>query len=66
MGGSIINGERWISERLEFLRSRLTGDISDDERRTVEAEIETLARERGLTTAGIPVPRFLRRFRRAR
>jgi hypothetical protein len=62
--GSVINGDRWISERLAFLRSRLEADISDEERTTIEKEIAVLSEERGILLAGLRVPRWLRRFRR--
>lgn len=63
MAGQIINGNRWIAERLKFLRSRLAEDMPDEEREAIEAEIETLTHERGLTTGGFPLPRVLRRLR---
>jgi hypothetical protein len=59
----IIDGERWIAERLAFLRERLLGKLSDAERRAIETEVELLSRERGLTVGGRLVPRILRRFR---
>ncbi len=62
--GQVVNGERWIAERLKFLRERLAGDPSAEERAALEAEIETLSNERGITVAGLRVPGFLRRFRR--
>ena len=60
----IIDGERWITERLRFLRSRLTSDLPEEERRAVEDEIERLSRERGMTAHGRRRWRFLRRLRR--
>jgi hypothetical protein len=63
VAGQIINGNRWIAERLKFLRSRLAEDVSDDDRKAIEAEIEILTQERGLTAGGFPLPRFLRRLR---
>ena len=46
MPGSVIDGEDWINKRLKFLRERLADDLADGERRAVEAEIETLSKER--------------------
>ncbi|MDP9071518.1 MAG: hypothetical protein M3N68_09615 [Actinomycetota bacterium] len=66
MSGRIVDGERWIAERLKFLRELLAGDLSDAERRAVEGEIETLSKERGLTVAGRRRPGLLRRLRRLR
>lgn len=62
MRSRIIDGERWIAERLKFLRARLTQELSDDERQAVEHEIEVLSREPGITIGGNRFPRlFLRR-----
>jgi len=60
----IIDGERWIAERLKFLRDRLAEELSADDRKAIEAEIEVLSRERGLTIGGRRIPRILRRLRR--
>jgi len=60
----IIDGERWIAERMKFLRERLAEDLSDDERKALEAELEVLSRERGLTVGGRRMPRLLRRLKR--
>ncbi len=56
----IIDGERWIAERLRFPRDHLAGDLSDDERRAAEAEIEILSKERSLTVGGLRGPRWAR------
>ena len=46
----IIDGDRWIRERLEFLRARLDADdLTPEQRQAAEAEVETLSKERGLT-----------------
>lgn len=66
MRGRIIDGESWIAQRLMFLRERLDGDLSDEERRAVEAEIEALSKETGIMPAGLRFPRLLRRLRRKR
>lgn len=52
MWSRIIDGERWIADRLRVLRQRLTQEISDDERQAVEKEIEVLSQERGITIGG--------------
>ena len=58
----------WIAERLKFLRDRLAEELSADDRKAIEAEIEAeievLSRERGLTIGGRRIPRILRRLRR--
>ncbi len=64
--GHIIDGERWIAERLRFLRERLGADPSDAERRVIESEIEVLSKERGITRGGLRFPPFLRGLRRQR
>jgi hypothetical protein len=60
----VIDGERWIAERLKFLRERLTGDLSREERQAIEAEVEALSKEGGITLGGLRSPRLLRRLRR--
>jgi hypothetical protein len=60
----VIDGERWIAERLKFLRERLTGELSDEERRATEAEVEALSKERGIAPGGVRTPRIVRRLRR--
>ena len=43
----MISGDRWIAERLTFLRERLLdGEISDELRHAIESEIEVLRKER--------------------
>ena len=66
VGSGIIDGERWIAERLKFLRERLAQELPDDERKAIETEIEALSRESGLTAGGRRFPRILRRLRRER
>jgi hypothetical protein len=60
----IIDGERWIAERLKFLREQLARDPADEERQAIEAEIRVLSQERGLTVGGRRIPRVLRLLRR--
>ncbi|MGH9177733.1 MAG: hypothetical protein ACRD0N_04170 [Acidimicrobiales bacterium] len=64
--GSVVNGERWIADRLKFLRGRLAEGPPAEERAAIEAEIERLSAERGITVAGVRVPRFLGRILRRR
>lgn len=60
----IIDGERWIGERLAFLRERLAAQPPEDERRAMEAEIEVLSKERGITVGGLRAGPIVRRLRR--
>jgi hypothetical protein len=62
----IIDGERWIAQRLKFLRERLTEELSDADRRATEAEIEALSKESVIMPAGARFPRLLRRLWRRR
>lgn len=60
----IIDGERWIAERLAFLRERLAAEPSDTERRAIEDEIAVLAKERGISPRGVRAGPIARRLRR--
>src|SRR4051812_4499669 len=60
VAGHVINGDRWIAERLAYLRAHLERDLADDVRRTVEDEIVVLSKERGMIAGGFRVPRLLR------
>jgi hypothetical protein len=51
----VIDGRRWLQERLRNLQAQLDADPSDDQRQAIEAEIEKLRAEAGSTR---------RRFRR--
>ena len=62
----VVDGERWIVERLRFLRGLLDAGPPADERAAIEAEIATLSNERGVTTGGVRLPLLLRRLRRRR
>lgn len=64
MPGNIIDGERWIADRLRFLRARLAEELSEDERAKVESEIALLSEERGVRADGRRPSRLLRRLRR--
>ena len=50
--GRIIDGERWIGERLTFLRERLAAGLTEEERSAVQAEIEVPSKERGMSLGG--------------
>ncbi|HUP70769.1 MAG TPA: hypothetical protein VM142_13275 [Acidimicrobiales bacterium] len=64
MPGNIIDGERWIADRLRFLRARLAEELAEDERAQVESEIALLSKERGVRADGRRPSRLLRRLRR--
>lgn len=64
VNGRIIDGERWIAERLAFLRARLAADPTGEERSAIEAEIEALSEERGISLGGLRAGRIGRRLRR--
>ena len=64
MSGPIIDGERWIAERLKFLRERLAEGPADRERSAIEAEIGALSKERGLAPGGRRASRTARWLRR--
>ena len=60
----IIDGERWIAERLAFLTERLAGELPVEERSAIEEEIEVLSKERGIAAGGLragPIGGRLRR-----
>lgn len=64
MPGNIIDGERWIADRLCFLQERLAEELSEDGRAQVESEIALLSKERGVRADGRRPSRLLRRLRR--
>jgi len=64
VNGHIIDGDGWIAARLAFLRERLAGELTADDRRATEAEIEALSRERGVASGGVRPGRIVRRLRR--
>ncbi len=59
----VINGDRWIAERLAHLREMLDTDLADEQRQAFEDEIAVLENERGITCGGLPLPRWFRRWR---
>jgi hypothetical protein len=48
----IIDGERWIAQRVKFLQGLLHTEISPEQRCAVEAEIDSLSKERGIRQGG--------------
>ncbi|HYH48724.1 MAG TPA: hypothetical protein VEG38_04160 [Acidimicrobiia bacterium] len=62
----VIDGDDWIEKRLKSLRERLAGDVPDEERQTLEAEIAALSNERGIMPTGFryPTAGLWRRLRR--
>lgn len=64
MPGSVVDGEDWIKKRLKFLSERLAEDLTEDERRALEAEIQALSKEGGIMPGGLRFPRIWRRLRR--
>ncbi len=62
--GHIIDGERWIAERLAYLRERLGGTLDAETRRAIEAEIAVLSKERGIAGSGVRADRLGRWLRR--
>lgn len=62
----IVDGERWIAERLRFLRERRAAELSDAERAAVDDEIGRLSAERGLLAHGLRAPGVLRFLLRRR
>lgn len=62
--GPIIDGERWIAERLAFLRQRLAAELTVEERSAVHAEIELLSKEGDISLGGLRAGRISRRLRR--
>jgi hypothetical protein len=59
----VIDGKRWIAQRLKFLRERLAADPSAEQRAAIEAEIETLSAERRRLGLSRGFPRLPRRRR---
>jgi len=61
VGGNIIDGSGWIAKRLAHLRSLLDGEVSDEDRRSIEDEIAVLSKEQGFGCDG-PTPDAYRRI----
>ena len=64
MGHSVVNGDRWIAERLAHLQTLLAGELSQAQREAIESEIAALNKERGIVLGGLRLPRWFRRWRR--
>jgi hypothetical protein len=62
VGHGMIDGDRWIAERLAFLRGVLTTEISDEQRNAIEDEIQKLSKERGIHIGGFRLPWFPSRW----
>ena len=58
----MIDGDRWIAERLAFLRGLLTTEISDEQRKAIDDEIQKLSKERGIHIGGFRLPWFPSRW----
>lgn len=43
----VIDGRKWLQDRLRHLQAQLDADPSDDQRQAIEAEIEKLRGEAG-------------------
>ena len=52
MGRGVIDGDRWIGQRLAFLRDLLKTELPDEQRKAVEEEIGRLSKERGIHAGG--------------
>lgn len=52
MGRGVIDGDRWIGQRLAFLRDLLKTELTDEQRTAVEEEIGRLSKERGIHVGG--------------
>jgi hypothetical protein len=58
----MIDGDRWIAQRLAYLRAVLATDIPEDQRKAIEEEIEKLRKERGIHIGGFRLPWFPSRW----
>ena len=61
VGHGVIDGDRWIKQRLAFLREALNNtELSEGQRQAVEDEIRRLSSERGIRAHGRRrwLPRF--------
>lgn len=52
VGRGVIDGDRWIGQRLAFLRDLLKTELTDEQRKAVEEEIGRLSKERGIHIGG--------------
>jgi len=58
----VIDGDRWIAERIAYLNGLLEGELPPDHRQAVEAEIERLKKERGYHLGGFRMRCFPSRW----
>jgi hypothetical protein len=52
VGHGVIDGDHWIRRRLAFLSDALKTELTDEQRKAVEDEIERLTHERGIHIGG--------------
>lgn len=62
MRNRVIDGDRWIAERIAYLKGVLEGELSSDQRKAVEAEIDRLSKERGYHLGGFRMRWFPSRW----
>ena len=62
MRNRVIDGDRWIAERIAYLTGLLDGELPSDHRQAVEAEIERLKKERGYHLGGFRMRWFPSRW----
>ena len=63
MAAYVVNGDRWIAQRLAHLQNLLKSDLPEDQRTAVVEEIEALSKERGIVLGGLRLPRWLCHWR---
>ena len=64
MAEGVIDGDRWIAERIDYLKGLLEGELPDEHRRVVQAEMEKLRNERGYHLGGFRLRWFPSRWLR--
>ena len=62
MRNRVIDGDRWIAERIAYLKGLLESDLPSGHRQAVEAEIERLKKERGYHVGGFRMRWFPSRW----
>ena len=62
MRNRVIDGDRWIAERIAYLEGLLGSDLPSGHREAVEAEIERLKKERGYHVGGFRMRWFPSRW----
>ena len=66
MRNRVIDGDRWIAERIAYLSGLLEGELPPVHREAVETEIEKLKKERGYHIGGFRMRWFPSRWIRRR